>query len=189
MIIALVGRRASGKDTAAQYLEGKYGFKHYDYTRDVLAPILEKQNKPMTRENLVSLAMSLRKKTGNAAPTMLICRRLKAGGDYVISGVRFPEEVEYFRELFGREFILVAVIAAHKARHRRAVSRNIKGEGSLSYKEFLLKESLPTEIVLDRTMRTADCRLSNTGSIRDLHWRIDLLIQRIKYLHQGDKKT
>ncbi|MBI4019809.1 MAG: hypothetical protein HY367_00635 [Candidatus Aenigmarchaeota archaeon] len=179
MIIGLVGRRASGKDTVAQYLEKKYGYRHYDYTRDVLSPILSKQGKPVTRENLVRLAMSLRGKMGNAAPTMLLCRKISGKGDYVVSGIRFPEEVEYLRGRYGSGFTLVEVRSSHTARHERAVSRNIKGEGKLTYKAFMEKEGLPTEKILNETVKMADRTVYNSGNVKDLHGKTDLLIRRL----------
>ncbi|UCD07904.1 MAG: hypothetical protein JSW41_02985 [Candidatus Aenigmatarchaeota archaeon] len=63
-LIGLVGQRLCGKNLFADYIRKKYSFSVLDFTRDILAPILKKQYKPITRENLIGLSMSLREKYG-----------------------------------------------------------------------------------------------------------------------------
>lgn len=73
LVLGLTGKRGSGKDTMADYLKAEYGFEVLTYTNDVLAPILKKDGKDVTRENLITLALALRAKGGKHIITKLLC--------------------------------------------------------------------------------------------------------------------
>lgn len=179
IVLGLIGKRGCGKDTVAEYLSKRYGFNSLDYTKDVLAPILKKMDKKVTRENLVNLAMDLREKYGNDILTRKICEHIKSRGLWVVSGVRFLEEVYYFRKKFLNKFLLIAVKCNTKIRFQRIKERGLKGEAKLSYKEFLKGEKLPTEKIIPRTIMLADFIIENNGSKEDLSKEIDKLMKSI----------
>ena len=176
-IIALVGLKCSGKDTVAEYIETKYSYVHIDYTKHLLTPILNSQGKESTRENLVWCAMELRK-AGNEAPTRLLAE--KVSGNSVISGIRFKEEVNFLKEKFGRDFILISVSADPEVRYKRAVERNKKGEGTLTFEQFQSKDSLPTEKVIPDTSKLADFFIENNTTTAALYKKIDKIMERVK---------
>ncbi|RLI99576.1 MAG: hypothetical protein DRP03_03160 [Candidatus Aenigmatarchaeota archaeon] len=180
-ILGITGRRGAGKDTIADYLAKKYGFKVMVYTDDVLAPILKRQGKEISRENLIRLAMSLRKKHGNDVVTRMLCKKITRDGNYVISGIRFPEEVEYFRKKFGNKFKLLAVICNTKKRYERIKKRGTKNEDKLSFKEFMEIEKKPTEApVIDRTIKMANYVIDNNNGIKELEKNIKALVKELK---------
>ncbi|MDI6806922.1 MAG: AAA family ATPase [Candidatus Aenigmarchaeota archaeon] len=179
LVLGLVGKRACGKDAVAQYLSKKYSFVCLDYTNDILEPILKEKNEQVTRENLVKLSMSLRKEYGNDILTRKICEKIEPGL-WVISGVRFREEVEYFNHKFGDKFKLISVECDSRIRYERAIKRGIKGEAKLSYEEFLDGENLPTEQVIPETMQLADFTINNDGSFAKLHEEIDKLMEKLR---------
>jgi dephospho-CoA kinase len=179
LVLGLTGLRSSGKDTVAQYLSKKYGFKTFVFTDHVLAPILRQRGMPITRENLVNLAMEMRAKDGTDILAKILSEKIHSGF-FVISGIRFIQEVDYFRKRFGKNFRLVRVECEPEKRHERAVKRGEKGEHGLSYDHFIAKESLPTEKVIPETMAKADYFIENSGPMQDLYPKIDELIKRIK---------
>lgn len=179
MIVGLTGKRCSGKNEVALFL-AKKGFTILDFTERVLEPMLRKQGKPIVRENLTNLAMSLRKERGQDILTRLLCKGIKQDRDYVITGVRFKEEVHYLRKRFGPEFILISVESENRKRYERSVKRAQKGEGKLTFKEFLDKESLPTETVIPETMEMADFILVNNSTKKDLETEVLKLIKTIR---------
>ena len=178
-VIGIAGRRLSGKNLAAEYISEKFGFRFLEFTGDVLAPLLKEENKPVTRENLARLAMSLREGHGTDVLTKKLCGKISEDGKYVISGVRFREEVEYLRNRFGKDFTLMAVECNSRARYKRARKRRDKGEARLEYEEFMEMESLPTEKVIPETMRLADCTLENNGKKKDLYLKINKIMESI----------
>ena len=179
LVLALIGKRASGKNIFAEYLRDRYRFRLLDYTRDVLAPVLRKQGKPVTRENLTALAMGLRKRYGNDILTKRLCRKISGNKSIVISGMRFPAEAAYLHRTFGDGFKLIAVEADPRLRYNRARKRGIKGEKCLAFKEFIKLESLPTERIIPRAMELADFVIANNKTPRDLYRKIDNLMEKL----------
>lgn len=180
MIIGIVGKRLSGKNTIAEHLSINYGFQVLDYTKHILAPLLRKEKKPITRKNLIELATELRKHHGTKILTVMLCELINPEKNYVIAGIRFPEEVEFLKKKFGKNFVLIAVESKPKLRYERARKRKTKGEGNLSYHRFFQIERLPTERIIPETMKLADFRLQNNGSLEELYEKIDTLMREIK---------
>lgn len=179
LVLGLTGKRGSGKDTAAEYLKGKYGFNILTYTSDVLAPILKKKGKPVTRENLINLALEMRKKRGKHALTELICKKIKRKGFWTISGVRYPEEVTHFRKEFGDNFRLIEIVCSTQKRYKRVVERGTKGEGHMTFAQFLEIEEKETEKVISETVKLADFSISNDGTKIEFQKRIDALAKQL----------
>lgn len=176
LVIGITGPRASGKNLAAEWLGKTYGCRVLDYTEDVLAPLLQKEGKAVTRENLSALSTGLRERQGNDVLTRMLAQRIGAGR-YVISGIRFPEEVAYLRQRFGRHFLLVAVSASARNRYERAKKRGTRGEGSLSEQAFRTMDRLPTERRIRAVMREAAVSLTNNGSAAAFLRRLDARIR------------
>ena len=180
LVLGITGRRGAGKDTVAEYFSKKYGFKVLTFTNDVLAPMLRSMGKRVTRENLIELAMDMRKTLGgNAALVPTLCERIGREGFWVVSGIRFPEEVKYFKYNFGDDFKLISVKCATKKRYERLRKRGTKGEKNMSYREFLEIERKPTERQIDRVMKMADFSLSNNKTRRDLYRQIDKIYKKL----------
>lgn len=179
LVLGLTGKRACGKNMLAEYLRDRYGFRILDNTKDVLAPILRKQGKPITRKNLTSLAMGLRKRGGDDILTKRLCKNIKGRKNLLISNIRFPAEVAYLRRSFSDSFKLIAIEAGPKIRYERARKRGVKGEKFLSFKEFMKLECLPTERVIPRTMELAGFMIANNKAPRDLYRKVDSLMGKI----------
>jgi len=180
MIIGLTGKRGTGKDTIANYLVEKMGFIMLDFTRDVLAPILEKQGKPVTRDNLIDLAMDGRRKAHNGIWAEKLCGTIKGNEDYTISGVRFVEEVEVFKKRFGDHFLLVSVVADDNTRYERCRKRGTKGEGDMSFEEYMEREKKPTEVAILKTMEMADYTVDNNSTHEHLFEEVDRIVKLLK---------
>jgi dephospho-CoA kinase len=179
LVLGLTGKRGAGKDTAAKYLKSKYGFRILTYTDDVLAPLLKKLGKKVTRENLIRLALQLRRREGKEILTKMISARITRPGFWAISGVRYPEETEYFRECFGEDFTLIYIECSARKRYQRVKKRGTKGEGRLTFREFMKIEGRETEKVIGLNARFAECRISNEGSFFQLYRQIDTLAKEL----------
>jgi dephospho-CoA kinase len=179
LVLGLTGKRGSGKDTMAEHLKSKYGFRVLTYTNDVLSPLLKEIGKEVTRENLISLALDLRAKSGKHILTRMISDKIESRGLWAISGVRYPEEVDYFKERFGDAFRLIEVRCSARKRHERVVRRGTKGEGSLSFKQFMEIEERETEKVINETIKLADFSVENDGTKDEFYRKIDELAKKL----------
>ena len=178
-VIAVCGLSNTGKNTLGDILVQDYGFQLLDYTKDVLAPLLEQEGKQVVRENLSALATELRRKKGPAILTELLAGKIIGNGRYVITGLRAKEEAEYLRKRFGKSFFLIGVVADQKIRYQRAVERNIKGEGKLSLKQFLAKDRLPTERLIADAIAGADFLVDNNGTEKELRKIVSTLMKKM----------
>ncbi len=176
VVLGLTGKRYSGKSEAALWLANR-GFRVLDFTADVLAPILKRQNKPITRSNLIELATELRAKHGPDILARKLAKKAK-GEKIAISGIRFPQEVAYFRKIFGKRFRLVAITASARARWLRA-AMVAKGEGRLGFSQFLAVEQAITERHIPKLIRQADFRIANNSTKAVLYRKIDGLLSKL----------
>jgi dephospho-CoA kinase len=177
-LIGLTGHRLSGKSLFAYYLRKKYGFRALDFSVNVLSPILRKQGKPVTRENLIKLATELRKEHG----TDILARKLweKAShGKHVISGIRFPEEVKYFKRMFGKDFVLISIKSDSEVRYQRIKKGGTKEDSRMTHKDFMRKDRLPTEKVISESMKLAKFSVTNGKTKKDFYGRIDQVMENI----------
>lgn len=179
LVIGVTGKRGSGKDTAALHLRDKYGFHVLTYTDHVLAPVLKKEGKAITRENLINLALDMRKKNGNHILTELICEKIGKEGFWAISGIRYPEEYDHFKLHFGDNFKLVNVECKVEKRYERIIRRGTKGEGHLTFEEFMNIEERETESIINKTVEMSDFSVVNNTSVEELHRKLDKLAEKL----------
>jgi dephospho-CoA kinase len=185
MIVGVTGKRLSGKNEVAEHLRDRYGFLILDFTEGLLKPILIRRKKPIDRMNLTGLAVDIRKRGGADALVRILCRKISPGRNYVIAGMRYPEEVSYMRKTFGNRFVLMAVEAPDKARFRRIKSMKDSKDSGMSMKEFIEAENLPNEIPIPKTMKLADFTLRNAGPKGQLRKKVDGIMEKIKYKTDG----
>lgn len=179
LVLGLTGKRGSGKDTAAFHLRDKYGFQVLTYTDHVLAPILEKEGKEVTRENLINLALGMRKEKGNQILTELICKNIRSDGFWVVSGVRYPEEYEYFKGQFLEGFKMISVGCEAKKRYERTKKRGTKGEADMTFEKFMEIEKKETEKAIDETITHAEFYVDNNGTIEELNKSLDEVVEKL----------
>lgn len=168
MIYGLVGFLASGKGTIAELLSKSIGAPVHSFS-DILCEELAHQNKEATRENLQELAISLRAKQGNGFLAEKLVEKIGVGSA-IVDGFRSPDEVRVFRVAFGNKFKLIFVDAPLKLRYNRAKQRNRAG-GPGSFKEFCekeKKEAVGKSFGIEECIKSADVKISNSGSIEEL---------------------
>lgn len=173
LVLGITGSRGAGKDTVALHLKKKYGFRILTFTDDVLAPVLKKRGEEVTRHNLIRLALELRDQRGKGVLAGMLSEKIGDSGFWAISGVRYAEEVEIFRKKFGDAFRLLEVRCETRKRFQRVKKRGTKGEGRMSFEEFLKVEEAETEKAVNETIELADYALDNNGSIGELKEQVD----------------
>jgi dephospho-CoA kinase len=175
LVIGLAGRIAAGKGAAAEYLKKKYKAEQFVYS-DILCGILERLHIEPTRENLQKLGKGLRESLGEKVLVNAMRGNLAESKAELrlIDGIRYVNEVDMLRSFPHNRLIFID--SPLELRYERAKKRAEKGEASLTLIEFKEKEKAATEMELDKVKAMADCVIDNTGSIKDLHAKIDPLL-------------
>ncbi len=188
-VVGLTGSICSGKTTVRKLLEkflSQRGECKSLVLSDVLKSILKERGEEITRENLQNLGNELRKGEGPSALVKLSLENLESSPDFlIIDGIRNLGEVEYLKERFGKDFVLVAVDAPFELRYRRWMERK-RSEDVSSLEEFRkvndrdlgIEEPPWGQRVID-CMKVADCRIVNEGSLESLEEEIKKLVEKI----------
>lgn len=180
MIIGLVGLPASGKDTVADYLSRKNGFRHLSLSA-VLREEARKHNIDINLENLTQFGIDLKKERGGNILAILARDQVK--GDTIISSIRMPEEVEYLKQI--PNFVLVNVDGGSiEKRYGRFIERDREDDKSLDFAKF---KKIETEQrkgnggqSIDAVIKLAKETIDNTKDFRYLYKQIDSLIKKLE---------
>lgn len=180
-VIGLIGEKGGGKGTVSDYLIKNYGAVHYG-TSKILRRTLEDLHLPVTRDNLVKLALVLKEGYGpSVIIDSLITDMEENSSDIIIAdGIRMHGDVEPFRKKYGKNFYLVYVTADIRIRYERTRARKEKdGEDKTTFEEFLAEEAKLTEISIHEIGKQADFTLNNNGDPGNLSEQIKEMMTKI----------
>lgn len=181
IVIGLIGEKGAGKGTVSDYLMEKHGAVHYG-TSKILRRTLEDLHLPVTRDNLIKLALVLKEGYGSSVIIdSLVLDMEKNGSDIIIAdGIRMHGDVEPFRKKYGDNFYLVYVTADVKVRYKRTKARKEKdGEDKTTFEQFLEEEAKLTEISIHEIGKQADFKLNNDGDKEALISQIEEMLRKI----------
>lgn len=175
IVIGLTGYHRSGKDTAATYLEEKYGFHTLTFS-DALKKRLKEKEKPITKMNMSKEGDKLREKKGRAAIAkelyqMIENRNLKR---VVLNGFLSPEEVDYIRNEV-MNFHLIQIQAAPMKRFERRSEDEPDNEEEFFERDERDKENKGA----DKVMEMSDYLIHNNSSIKNLNRELDYVMADI----------
>jgi len=180
MIIGLTGSNCAGKDTVAEYLEGKKGFVHRSLS-DALRDEMRKRKIEITRDSLIRVGTALRRKEGSAVLAKRVVKKMDKSGDYVITSIRHPAEIRELRKIKG--FVLVNVDAPVSVRFKRMRKRKRPGDPE-TLKDFIAAEKRESATrgpgqQLARCREMADFTLLNRESgFGAMHKKIGRLLEK-----------
>lgn len=174
LLIGLTGTNGAGKGEVAAYLKKK-GYAYFSLS-DLIREELRKKGQKPTRDNMIAAGNALRRRYGPDVLARRAMQRVK--GRAVIDSIRNGREAAYLRKQKG--FVLVAVDAPVELRYERAKKRG-RPESAASLEEFIAKEKAEMAAGKDgqqlrRCLEMADVTLTNDGSLRQLHRRIEELL-------------
>ena len=182
MILGLTGKNASGKGEATNYLKTK-GFVYYSLS-DVIREEATKRGLEHLRDNLINLGNELRKKFGPSYLAKQINNKIKQqlkNKNFVIDSIRNPHEISELSKNEG--FVLVGVEAPIELRFKRLLERNRLGDAKTleEFRQQEQRENLKSDTnqQLDATFGMANKVISNNGSLKELHKKIDKLLTEI----------
>ncbi len=181
IIIGLIGEKGAGKGTVSDYLIEKYGAVHFG-TSKILRRTLEDLHLPVTRDNLIKLALVLKEGYG---PSVIIDSLIqdmeKSDADIIIAdGIRMHGDVEPFQKHYGDNFYLAYVTADLKLRFERTKARKEKdGEENATLEQFLEEEGKLTEISIHEIGRHAQFEINNNGTAKELKEQAEKMMQKL----------
>jgi len=180
MIVGLTGKNSAGKGEVAKYLQKK-GFVYYSLS-DVIREEATKRGVEHSRDNLINLGNELRKKYGAEYLAKQINKKIFSSRKnfFIIDSIRSPYEVKELMKNKG--FILIGIEAPIELRFKRLLKRNRLGDAKTleEFKKQEQRENLKnsTNQQLDETFKSASKVILNDGSLKDLHEKIDKLLEK-----------
>lgn len=158
MIIAAVGKNASGKDYFLEYISKEFGVPLLSIG-DVARDLAEQEGLEKTRENLHYISQKYMGMYGqDFFPKQLIEKIKKMGAQNVlVSGIRPPSDVANFKEAFGDDFYLVAIVVeSDRVRYERTRARGTARD-NVTFEQFLALDQHEEELFhTSQTMSLAD---------------------------------
>ncbi|MEM0372321.1 MAG: AAA family ATPase [archaeon] len=185
MILGFTGLARSGKDVAAKYAVEKYGFEHLDFARDALFPEADKRGVEHDKISLSVLGDELRAEGGRGVLAKIIAGKMKEGVNYVITGFRSPEEVDYIRNSTDDDFFLVEVCADKLTRFER---RNESDPQKME--DFFARDTRDLHNKgLSDVLKMADFKVENEGTLEELYKSVDELMKKLGVDSHGLQST
>ncbi|MFA5763509.1 MAG: AAA family ATPase [archaeon] len=184
MLIAVVGLNGSGKDTVANYIATKFGYKHVSLSNIVRDIVREQGKDPSDRDNLNSIADEQRKLVGPnfLAKKALVNYSLK--DKLVLSSFRHPAEIEVVKEKKG---VVLRIDVPLEVRFARTALRKKQNpntdHGSVEIEDFIEKEkrelSNPDKdkMQINEVLKLADFIIKNDSTLASLYKKIDNFMQ------------
>lgn len=181
MVICVVGQPGAGKDALAEHFVTKRNFSHIS-TGDIIREEMRKKNIPTGRESMRNFSQNRRNEIGNFYPANIAAGRIV--GSTVISGPRNVAEVEFFKNKFGKNFILVSVNAPIEVRYERIKKGRGREGDNISFDEFKKQEETEYKCnsgthELNKLLSMADFIIDNGGTLADLYDQANKVILKI----------
>ncbi|MEK7652148.1 MAG: hypothetical protein AAB351_03040 [Patescibacteria group bacterium] len=176
-IIGLVGPKRSGKDTAAEYIEKKYGAKRHAHS-EIFVQFLNLLGVENSRENVIKM-VELRKVFGEDVLINAINKKIQDDSAEleVITGIRFQNEFENIRKYPGS--ILIYIDAPIEKRYKWQLEDNqYSGDSTMSFEEFVkIEKTKETEVHIAELGKKCEYKLLNNGSKEQLFSEIDKILK------------
>lgn len=137
MIIGVTGTIGSGKGTFCKGLERYTDFSVFSFG-NLVREEAKRRRIEETRENLQELGFRLRREEGRPAWAIKMADKILSlpSEGWIIDGFRYPDQVNYFKNCFGKGFRLMSVDAFPWIRFKFLRNRGREGDPR-SYEEFL----------------------------------------------------
>lgn len=158
--IGVSGRIAAGKTTISRIVE-RMGFAYTRFSLVIDDEIRSRGLKP-DRATRQEVGYELHQGRGQRWLCERVLDRVGAGTPVIIDGLRWPEDVAFFRERFGTRFTHIHVGAAKDVRAERY---RAKSEDDTS---FEVADRNPVESGVDNIAALADVRIVNDRTLGEL---------------------
>jgi len=173
LLLIIVGFARSGKDTVADYLQEKHGFKKFVFS-DFIVEEVKKRGLPVSKENLSKIGDEMRAKNGMDVVAKRLWEKAKEFEKVVACGARSVEEVEFLKAHADKVFV-VKVVASPEKRFERKSPDEPANE-----KEFFARDVRDSKRKgLQGVLELTDCTIENNSTLNDLKKAIDDIIAKL----------
>ncbi|MHA1271193.1 MAG: AAA family ATPase [Candidatus Helarchaeota archaeon] len=179
MILGLVGKIGSGKDSVAEILMKKYNFHEQIRFSDPITEFLTGIGLKLNRENYQKIGFHLRKIFGKTIIIDTIVRRIKSKMDQnlIVNGIRYKLEFDAIKNLGS---IILGIITDDKIRFQRINNRKRFGQ-IISWEEFVRYEKNETEIQIDDLLKISDYMIYNNKTLENLEEEVKNVMEKINF--------
>ena len=176
MVIAAVGKNASGKDYFLEYISKTFDVPMFS-VGDIVREYAEIEGLEKTRENLHYVSKKYMSTYGDDFFPRKLIEKIKKLDckNVLVFGIRPPSDVEFFKEAFGDDFFLVAIVVdSDRQRWERTVARGSERD-KVTFEKFLeLDQAEEKMFHTSVTMSMADYAFHRgTYSDEEYHERIE----------------
>lgn len=178
LILGFSGLLASGKGTAAAYLEKKYQASTYRFST-ILRDVADRLYIEQSRDNLIRLSEIIRGTFGEDILAKAMAKDVANDPKelVVIEGIRRMADIEYLQKIPG--FVLVEIFADPKIRYERLTKRGENVDDTTkTYEQFLADHQRSTELSILEVIKEAKEKVDNNGSLEDFHQQLDALVKK-----------
>jgi len=184
-VIGLTGTIGSGKYVVTDYLKQKFNC-FYVKISDVLRNEMEKRRGKLDRKTLQDSGDEMRKKYGNHILAKVSIDYLPRNKELIVmDGIRNPGEIDYLKQTFGNDFVLIAVDSKPELRFERLKQRGRSDDPKI-WEEFLEIDSRDQGTgqpeygqQTRRCMSKADYTIMNDGTLEEFQANIAETAQKI----------
>ncbi len=178
-VIGLVGPIGSGKDTAADYIAGKYGYTIFSF-RDAVAEATEKEGLEPDRENMQKVSREMRDKLGENVFAKMVLEKITAAKceKALVKEMRTAGDIRVIKGHFGTGMKIIKVVAPENARFERMRARQRPGDPA-SIEEFRQQEKREEELGYMKAFNFTDFIVFNNGTKEELYAQIDAVMEKL----------
>jgi dephospho-CoA kinase len=177
IVIGVIGKPGSGKDTVTDYLTKKYKGKVIKFA-DPLNEMLHVFVDHVSREDQQWLSFQMRKRFGQDIFAKVLRKRILSGDSLIIlNGIRFWENIEFLKSFKNNYSLFIDVNP--KTRWKRVFGRKEKKDDKVSFKKFQELDNVETEDTINAIGQKADFIINNEGDSKTLLRTIDAIMQKI----------
>jgi len=174
-VIAAVGKNGTGKDFFLERIRDTHGIPMVSIG-DIARELAAKDGLELTRENLHRTSQKYMGQFGQTFFPEQIAKKVRESGApvYLISGIRPPSDVRFFRERFGADFLLVDIVVSDDAvRYARMLARGSARDGGSAEKLREFDAAEEAKFQTSRSEAMADVVILNDGSAEDFYAAIE----------------
>jgi dephospho-CoA kinase len=175
MVIAAVGKNGTGKDFFLEYIAKKYSLPMISIG-DIVRELATKDGLELTRENLHATSMKYMGQFGQTFFPEQVVKKIRESGApvYLVSGIRPLSDVQFFKEQFGKDFLLVdIVISDDDVRYARMLARGSDRDGGSVEKLREYDAGEEAKFHTSESEKLADVVIKNDGGVEDFYAAIE----------------
>jgi dephospho-CoA kinase len=178
-VVGIVGPIGSGKDTAADYIAEKYGYRIFSF-RDVVREETEKGGIEPNRENMQKVGRELRDREGENVFSKIILKKIITSNceKALVKELRTAGDIKTISDQFRGSMKIIKVTATVQARFERMRTRQRPGDPN-TLEEFQRQEKREEELGYTKAFNFCDFVVQNNGAKNELLKKIDDVMSRL----------